>query len=126
MGGYHENHGYQAYLEEDSYYKVGQSFRNRNEGMGREFQEGYDSYEDSSKVRFEEQLREVGVMSNEHIGKKNSIGEPSGPWSKKSKNKESTRSQEVMLDKNDRCEGKERRISVEHCFLDAIPSLFES
>ncbi|KAI5682612.1 hypothetical protein M9H77_03840 [Catharanthus roseus] len=41
-----------------------------------------------------------------------------------------------MLDKNDTCEGKEsheRRerveesdgISVEHCFLDAIPSLFE-
>ncbi|KAI5682208.1 hypothetical protein M9H77_03436 [Catharanthus roseus] len=51
------------------------------------------------KVRFEEQLREIGVMSNEHIGKKTSIGEPSGPWSKKSKIEESARSQEVMLDK---------------------------
>ncbi|KAI5681515.1 hypothetical protein M9H77_02743 [Catharanthus roseus] len=71
-----------------------------------------------------------------HIGKKTSIGEPRGPWSKKRKNEESTRSQEVMLEKNDTCEGKEiherrekveerERISVEHCFLDAIPSLFE-
>ncbi|KAI5652435.1 hypothetical protein M9H77_29622 [Catharanthus roseus] len=33
------------------------------------------------KVRFEEQLKEVGVMSNEDIGNKTSIGEPSGPWS---------------------------------------------
>ncbi|KAI5653960.1 hypothetical protein M9H77_31147 [Catharanthus roseus] len=88
------------------------------------------------KVRFEGQLREIGVMSNEHIGKKTSIGEPSGPWSKKSEIEESARSQEVMLHKNDICEGKESHerierveesegISVEYYFLDAIPSLFE-
>ncbi|KAI5681819.1 hypothetical protein M9H77_03047 [Catharanthus roseus] len=58
------------------------------------------------KVKFEEQLRKVGVMSNEHIGKKTSIGEPRGPWRKKSKNEEIKRSQEVMLDKNDTCEWK--------------------
>ncbi|KAI5681237.1 hypothetical protein M9H77_02464 [Catharanthus roseus] len=47
MGGYHENHRYQAYLEEDSYYKVVQSFWNRNKGMGRDFQDGYESYKGS-------------------------------------------------------------------------------
>ncbi|KAI5650405.1 hypothetical protein M9H77_36410 [Catharanthus roseus] len=47
--------------------------------------------------RFEEQLKEVGFMSNEHIGKKISIGEPSGPWSKKRKIEESARSQEIFL-----------------------------
>ncbi|KAI5664195.1 hypothetical protein M9H77_23518 [Catharanthus roseus] len=88
------------------------------------------------KVGFEGQLREIGVMSNKHIGKKISIGEPSGPWSKKSEIEESARTQEVMLDKNDTCEGKESHermerveesegISVEHYFLDAIPSLLE-
>ncbi|KAI5652840.1 hypothetical protein M9H77_30027 [Catharanthus roseus] len=136
MGGYHENHRYQAYLEKDSYYEVGQSFWNRNEGNGRDFQEVYETYEDSrysymddghlypyeqearyyaketyesqesmksflyeekfanniqcekkyvsllsrktearktcaqKKVRFEEQRREVRVISNEHIGEK--------------------------------------------------------
>ncbi|KAI5653488.1 hypothetical protein M9H77_30675 [Catharanthus roseus] len=68
------------------------------------------------KVRFEKWLREVGVVSNEDLGKKTSIGEPSGPWSKKSENEESARSQEVMLDKNDICERKEsheRRERVE-------------
>ncbi|KAI5664090.1 hypothetical protein M9H77_23413 [Catharanthus roseus] len=55
---------------------------------------------------------------------------------KKERNKESARSQEVMLDKNDTCEGTESHdriegveesegISIEHCFLDAIPSLFQ-
>ncbi|KAI5672133.1 hypothetical protein M9H77_12497 [Catharanthus roseus] len=58
-------------------------------------------------VRLEEQLKEVRVMSNEDIGKKTSLGEPSGPWSKKSENKEGARSQEVMIDKNGTCDGKE-------------------
>ncbi|KAI5681004.1 hypothetical protein M9H77_02231 [Catharanthus roseus] len=60
-------------------------------------------------------------MCNEHIRRKTSISEPNGPWSMKSEIDESARSQEVMLDKNDTCEG----ISVEYCFLDAIPSLFQ-
>ncbi|KAI5652464.1 hypothetical protein M9H77_29651 [Catharanthus roseus] len=37
MGGYNENHGYQAYLEEDSYYKFGQSFWNRKQGIEETF-----------------------------------------------------------------------------------------
>ncbi|KAI5675927.1 hypothetical protein M9H77_06877 [Catharanthus roseus] len=88
------------------------------------------------KFIFEEKLSEVRVISNERIGKTNYTGEPSGSWSKKSENKESTRSQELKLDNNDTCEGKEsherrekveerERISVEHSFLDAIPFLFE-
>ncbi|KAI5653175.1 hypothetical protein M9H77_30362 [Catharanthus roseus] len=64
------------------------------------------------KVRFEEQLKEVGIMSNENIGKKTSIGEPSGPWSKKSEKEESARSQEIHERSErvqERVENKEER-----------------
>ncbi|KAI5676579.1 hypothetical protein M9H77_07529 [Catharanthus roseus] len=118
--------------------------------MGRDFRVGYESYEGSryfymddgvgihlnKKLGIKENLWAIGISSNEHIGKKTSISEPSDPWSKKSEIEESARSLEVMLDKNDTCEGKESHerierveesegISGEHCFLDAIPSLFE-
>ncbi|KAI5673462.1 hypothetical protein M9H77_13826 [Catharanthus roseus] len=136
-GRYYGNLGYQEYDEGDSCYKIGQSCWKKNEMMGRDFRVDYENYEGSSysymddgyghwypyeqeatqketrnsraqkKVRLEEHLKEIGVMSNEHIGKKTSIGEPSYPWSKKSETEESARSQEVMLDKNDACEAKE-------------------
>ncbi|KAI5649965.1 hypothetical protein M9H77_35970 [Catharanthus roseus] len=115
--------------------------------MGRDFQEAYESYEGSRSsymddgyghwYPYEQEARITkGSCSYVDIGKKTSIGKPSGPWSKKSKNEEIARSQEVMLDKNDTCEGKKsherrkrvedrERINVQHCFLDAIPFLFE-
>ncbi|KAI5668760.1 hypothetical protein M9H77_18613 [Catharanthus roseus] len=147
MCGYHENHGYQAYHEGDSYYKVEQSCWNRNEGMGRDFQESYESYKGSrrsetrktlvqKKVRFEDKSKDVGDMCNEEKEKKSSMGKPCDHLCKKSDNGENTRVQQVTLDKNDTCEEKERherrerveekvRISEDNCFLGSISSLFE-
>lgn len=40
-GGYYENHRYQEFHEEDSYYKVGQGYWKRYEVRERDFREDY-------------------------------------------------------------------------------------
>ncbi|KAI5681195.1 hypothetical protein M9H77_02422 [Catharanthus roseus] len=93
----------EQYDEGDSYYQIGQSCWKNNEMMGKDFIVGYESYEGSRYSYIDDGYGHWYPYEQE----------ASGPWSKKSKIEESAKSQEVMLEKNDTCEGKESHERIE-------------